>query len=126
VQRASARPSSVWSVLTFPEIECRLREQLDLFPRAARAEMFRILRLPDFDRAAVIGSYWMNPKTRTFAEAPDRRRGGPADASAARRDARGARPLVNAGALGIRLRNVLRGSRRWRAVCLRGRRRSFT
>jgi hypothetical protein len=24
--------------------------------------------LPDYDRAAVIGEYWANPKTRTFAE----------------------------------------------------------
>jgi hypothetical protein len=24
--------------------------------------------LPDFDRADAIGSYWGNPKTRTFAE----------------------------------------------------------
>ena len=27
-----------------------------------------VLTLPDFDRADRIGSYWGNPKTRTFAE----------------------------------------------------------
>jgi len=32
------------------------------------AELLHILMLPDFDRADAIGSYWGNPKTRTFAE----------------------------------------------------------
>jgi hypothetical protein len=35
---------------------------------ARRAELLRVLMLPDFDRADAIGSYWGNPKTRTFAE----------------------------------------------------------
>jgi hypothetical protein len=35
---------------------------------AARAELLHVLRLPDFDCADAIGSYWGNPKTRTFAE----------------------------------------------------------
>jgi len=48
--------------------------------------------LPDFDRAEAIGSYWGNPKTRTFAELlidceEDRRLRG------ARWHAAGARPL---------------------------------
>jgi hypothetical protein len=33
-----------------------------------RAEMLRVLMLPDFDRADAIGSYWGNPETRTFGE----------------------------------------------------------
>jgi hypothetical protein len=33
---------------------------------APRAELLHVLLLPDFDEA--IGSYWGNPKTRTFAE----------------------------------------------------------
>ena len=38
-------------------------------PRPApRAELLHVLMLPDFDRADAIGSYWGNPKTRTFAE----------------------------------------------------------
>ena len=37
-------------------------------PRAARAELLHVLTLPDFDRVDRIGSYWGNPKTRTFAE----------------------------------------------------------
>ena len=36
-------------------------------PPAARAELLHVLMLPDFDRAGRIGSYWGNPKTRTFA-----------------------------------------------------------
>ena len=35
---------------------------------ARRAELLHVLMLPDFDRADAIGSYWGNPKTRTFAE----------------------------------------------------------
>jgi hypothetical protein len=35
---------------------------------AARAELLHVLTLPDFERADAIGSYWGNPKTRTFAE----------------------------------------------------------
>jgi hypothetical protein len=35
---------------------------------APRAELLDVLMLPDFDRADRIGSYWGNPKTRTFAE----------------------------------------------------------
>jgi hypothetical protein len=31
-------------------------------------ELLHVLILPDFDRADAIGSYWRNPKTRTFAE----------------------------------------------------------
>jgi hypothetical protein len=33
-----------------------------------RAELLHVLMLPDFDRADAIGSYWGNPKTRTFAK----------------------------------------------------------
>jgi len=32
------------------------------------AELLHVPMLPDFDRADAIGSYWGNPKTRTFAE----------------------------------------------------------
>lgn len=32
-----------------------------------RAELLRVLMLPDSDRADAIGSYWVDPKTRTFA-----------------------------------------------------------
>jgi len=35
---------------------------------APRAELLHVLMLPDFDRADAIGSYWGNPKIRTFAE----------------------------------------------------------
>jgi hypothetical protein len=35
---------------------------------ARRSELLHVLTLPDFDRADAIGSYWGNPKTRTFAE----------------------------------------------------------
>jgi hypothetical protein len=35
---------------------------------AARAELLHVLRLPDFERAARIGEFYSNPRTRTFAE----------------------------------------------------------
>ena len=50
------------------ELERRIQERLDAMPRAARAELLHVLTLPDFDRVDRIGSYWGNPKTRTFAE----------------------------------------------------------
>ena len=46
----------------------RLRERLDALGPAPRAELLHVLMLPDFDGADMIGSYWGNPKTRTFAE----------------------------------------------------------
>jgi hypothetical protein len=50
------------------ELERRLRERLEALGPAPRAELLHVLMLPDFDRADAIGSYWGNPKTRTFAE----------------------------------------------------------
>ena len=50
------------------ELERRLRERLDALGPAPRAELLRVLMLPDFDRADRIGEFWGNPKTRTFAE----------------------------------------------------------
>jgi hypothetical protein len=37
-------------------------------PSAARAELIHVLRLPDFDRADAIGTFWGHPETRTFGE----------------------------------------------------------
>jgi hypothetical protein len=38
-------------------------------PRAGSSrELLHVLKLPDFDRADAIGSYWRNPKARTFGE----------------------------------------------------------
>jgi hypothetical protein len=42
--------------------------RIEALPPPARAELLRVLTLPDFDRADRIGSYWANPKTRAFAE----------------------------------------------------------
>jgi hypothetical protein len=50
------------------EMEAGLRVRLDALGPAPRAELLHVLMLPDFDRADAIGSYWGNPKTRTFAE----------------------------------------------------------
>jgi hypothetical protein len=55
-------------VPTLPELEQSLRERLDAFPAAARAELLHILMLPDVDRAGVIGDYWANLRTRSFAD----------------------------------------------------------
>jgi hypothetical protein len=52
----------------FEEMEQALRQRLEALPPAARAELLHVLRLPDFERADAIGSYWGNPKTRTFAD----------------------------------------------------------
>jgi hypothetical protein len=51
-----------------PTTSSRLPERLDALGRAPRADLLHVLMLPDFERADAIGSYWGNPKTRTFAE----------------------------------------------------------
>lgn len=53
------------------ELERRLRARLVALSPAPRAELLHVLMLPDFDRADRIGSYWENPKTRTFGELID-------------------------------------------------------
>ncbi len=55
-------------MLTLPEFERLLHQRLDAFPPAARAELLHVLMLSDFDRAARIGEFHSNPRTRTFAE----------------------------------------------------------
>jgi hypothetical protein len=50
------------------QLERVLRERLDVFGPAPRAELLRVLTLPEFNRAARIGEFYGNPKTRTFAE----------------------------------------------------------
>ena len=50
------------------QLERRLRERLDALGLAPRAELLHALMLPDFERADLIGEFWGNPKTRTFAE----------------------------------------------------------
>jgi hypothetical protein len=50
------------------QLERALGERLDALGPAPRAELLHVLMLPDFDRAARIGEFYGNPKTRTFAE----------------------------------------------------------
>jgi hypothetical protein len=69
------------------ELVRQLRERLDALGPAPRAELLRVLTLPDFDRADTIGSCWGNPKTRTFAELLIDCEGGPDAAGCAGRDA---------------------------------------
>jgi hypothetical protein len=57
-------------VPTLPEIEVMLRERLDAFPPAARAELLHVLLLPDFERPARICGHCAKPRTRSFAELP--------------------------------------------------------
>jgi len=54
--------------MTFEEVESGLRARLKALPPAARAELRHVLRLPDFDRADAIGTFWGHPETRTFGE----------------------------------------------------------
>ena len=43
-------------------------QRLDAMPKAARAELLRVLMLPDFERADRIGESWSYPQSRAFAE----------------------------------------------------------
>jgi hypothetical protein len=40
------------------QLEAPLRERLDALGSAPRADLLRILMLPDFERVGAIGSYW--------------------------------------------------------------------
>jgi hypothetical protein len=48
--------------MTFEKMERVPRERVEAFPLAARAELLRVLRLADFDRAALIGEFWGHPE----------------------------------------------------------------
>jgi hypothetical protein len=50
------------------ELKRRLRQRLDALGPAPRPELLHVLRLPDFDRADAIGTFWGHPETRTFGE----------------------------------------------------------
>jgi hypothetical protein len=54
--------------VTFEELEKALRARLQSLPPTARAELLHVLRLPDFDRADAIGTFWGSPDTQTFGE----------------------------------------------------------
>jgi hypothetical protein len=63
-------------VSTLPQIERLLRERLDDFPPAARAELLHIMKLPDFEQAGMIGEYRAT-QDEDLRGAADRSRGGP-------------------------------------------------
>jgi hypothetical protein len=50
------------------QLEQRLKKRLDALGPVPRAELLRVLMLPDFDRAGRIGEFYGDPRTRTFAE----------------------------------------------------------
>jgi hypothetical protein len=56
------------SAATFEEMDAGLRARLEALPPAARAELFHVLQLPDFDRGDRIGEFWGHPETREFGE----------------------------------------------------------
>ena len=50
------------------QLECQLRERVDVLGPARRAELLHVLMLPDLERAERIGEFWSYPESRTFAE----------------------------------------------------------
>lgn len=42
--------------------------RLEALPHAARAELLRVLMLPDLERAERIDEFWSYPQSRAFAE----------------------------------------------------------
>jgi hypothetical protein len=57
-----------FALVDLEHVERELHQRLDALGPAPRAELLHVLMLLDFDRADAIGSYWGNPKTRTFGE----------------------------------------------------------
>jgi hypothetical protein len=60
--------SATVDTVDLEQLERDLGERLDALGPAPRAELLRVLMLPDFDRAARIGEFYGNLKTRTLAE----------------------------------------------------------
>ena len=50
------------------QLELRLKKRLDALGPVPRAELLRVLMLPEFERAGRIGEFYGDPRTRTFAE----------------------------------------------------------
>jgi len=59
-------------VPNLPGYERMLREHLDAFSPAACAEILRVLILPDFDRARMIGEYLRQPEDAGICRAAHR------------------------------------------------------
>ena len=55
-------------VPNFEDVERQLRDRLDALGPPVRGELLRTLMLPDYDRARRIGDFWVEPRSRTFAE----------------------------------------------------------
>ncbi len=53
---------------TIPELARILRERLDAFGPAPRAELLHVLMLTDLKRVERIGEFWGYPQSRAFAE----------------------------------------------------------
>jgi len=51
------------------DVERDLRDKLDAVGPAVRAELLRVLMLPDYERAGEVGAYWRTEPT-TLAELP--------------------------------------------------------
>jgi hypothetical protein len=60
--------SATVDTVDLEQLERDLGERLDALGPGPRAELLRVLMLPDFDRAARIGEFYGNLKTRTLAE----------------------------------------------------------
>jgi hypothetical protein len=56
--------------VTLDETEAPLRACFEALPQAARAELLHVRRLPDFDHADAIVTFWGHQETRTFGELP--------------------------------------------------------
>jgi hypothetical protein len=50
------------------DLERALRDHLDALDPRVRAELLNALMTPDYDRARRIGDYWLDARSRTFAE----------------------------------------------------------
>ena len=48
--------------MTFEEVKQALRQHLEAFPPAARAELLHVLTLSAFDRVDRIGEFWSYPR----------------------------------------------------------------
>lgn len=67
-RRLSPADTRVAEAVNLEDLERTLRDRLDALDPRVRAELLNALMTPDYERAARIGDYWLDPRSRTFAE----------------------------------------------------------
>lgn len=64
----AGRTAGHGQAVNLQHVAAAIRDRLEALGPFARAELLRVLLLPDYDRAGTIGEYHQDARTRNFAE----------------------------------------------------------